>query len=168
MSKTRKTAIKRARALPKSTKIRIGKFYAKNQDFTFDELAVRFQCTYQQARRAAHEYASGALNGPKYRTRRAVQALALQKPAEDVLQEQYHVCAAQLAAQTDIPLSERVSLMDRLVSVKKQLQNMRLQSHMRRADASVIMVMVRRFKPEWTEDQIIAFYSECREEAAIQ
>jgi len=148
---------------------RIGRWKEKFPNASYHEVANEFNCTYEQARRAALDYKAGKLHRTKSRQKPAdVAAIMNTQDMDALLEKQYHLALAQLEADKKISVEERVKLLDDLFSMRKTLQQLKLESFIKRADAGVIKIIVKMFKPDATDDEVIKIYLEATETWKIQ
>jgi hypothetical protein len=89
-----------------------------------------------------------------------VSQIVLEKTAEQILMEQFHTAVAELSTQKKMDLQVRIKLIGDLTAMRRELQRLQLQSHMKAADAGVVAAIIRRYQPEATEDDVIKIYME--------
>lgn len=155
---------KKAAKLTRQKKIAIGKFKDKNPKATYYEISDTYSCTYEQARSACVAYKKGELTRVKSRAKTAdVDEILENQTADDLLEKQYHTAVAQLQAETKLSVEDRVKLLSSLFSMRKILQQLRLESFIKRADAGVIKIIIKKFLPDCTDDDVIKIYLEAVE-----
>lgn len=144
----------KAHPLPKSTRVKIGRKKEKHPHLTYAELARQFGCTYDQARKAHHDYRDGGLTG-------------LRRPKSKVIEmegsslmEAFQTAVDRLNGDTELTGSELVVMLERLARARHTIQQMELTGHLRRTDAEIIARIIRRYEPEATDDRVIAIYRE--------
>ena len=149
-------------ALLKSTRIRIGKFKNDNPDVSFEDLANKFNCTYSQARSAVVAFNKGELKSVRKRavSAKKVQEIADSTLPDDSLKEEYEYTLNAIRADKKIEPAQRVVLLDKLISMRKTLQVLSLANHLKRADAELISMIIRRFEPTATDERVIQIYNE--------
>ncbi len=144
--------------LPHSTKVRIAKDKERYPAMTANELAQRYNCTPAQVYRAIKQVESGAI--PKRAAKGSKDRLghAMTMDAPDLIREQYRLCLAQLESDQDLRYTERIPLLDRLVAMRKTMQQVELEGHLKRIDAGIVAALVRLLMPEATDEQVITLY----------
>ena len=150
----------KAPQMPISKRQKIGKYKEKFPNATANEIAAEFNVTTNQVRSAVKAYQAGDLRRTKPRPKKVSIEKAMETPADKLLENQYHVAAAQLETETNIPADERIGLLKDLFAMRKLLQQVRLESHIKRVDAVVFAALVRKFKPEAVDEDIISIYHE--------
>ncbi len=139
----------------------IAKHKEANPHLTYSELASMFNCTFYQARNAHQKYLTGALNRSKPRIRPAkIEHIRIEFTADELLERQYHIAIASLEAEKNLLLEERVKMLNILFDNRKILQQVKLESHIKRADSAIIASIIRRFEPEASDERIITIYRE--------
>ena len=151
----------KATALTRQKKERIGKYKEKYPTANYYEIAQKFKCTYDQASKACKDYRNGYLFREKTETKPAdIQTVIDTMTADELLEKQYHTAVAQLEVEKNISIESRVRLLDSLFSMRKILQQLKLESFIKRADAGIIKNIIKRFKPDATDDEVIKIYLE--------
>lgn len=146
---------------------RIGKYKEKFPKATAQEIANEFHVTVNQVRSAIAAWQAGDLRRTKPRPKAKSIELVKEASADKLLENQYHTAIAQLEVDANLPADERVQLLDKLFSMRKTLQQVRLESHIKRVDATVFSALVRRFKPSASDEDVIAIYREVVEELKL-
>ena len=146
----------KAHPLPKSTRCKIGKKKEGHPNLTYGELASQFNCTYEQARRAHHQFRDGHLSGRKRRRNKEVTSGGT---LSDLFQS-----ALDNALTSDLNAMESVAAVERLARSRHTIQQLELTGHMKRTDAAIIAQIIRRYEPDADDDKVIAIY---REEYAL-
>ncbi len=162
--------IRRAKAkarnhkLPTSTKMAIGRWKERHPKTTFIELAERYHCSQSQAVRAVKDYQAGRLHTrPRNTPRKKISELVKTLTSEQLLSEQFKYCVAALEADKDLNLLQRVSLLEKLTFMRKTLQQITLTDHMKAADANIVALIIRRYLPEASDDDVIKIYHEAKQ-----
>jgi len=147
--------------LPRATRQRIGVFKRRNPNANYWEIADKFNCTYDQARRACHDYEAGKL------TRSAPKAKPIDtdivstgKTADQLLESQFEYALVSLDLDKDIRIDSRVQYLDKLFGMRKTIQQVKLESHIKRLDATIIGAIIRRYEPDASDERIIEIYKE--------
>lgn len=148
--------------LLKSTQIKIAKFKEKNPEYTIPEIAQQFKVSYGQVKGAIDRYNKGLLGRStqgNYQKKKILEILKTQND-ETVFKEQYNMALAQLSDEKIATSGERIKLLDQLVGIRKVLQQIELEGHIKRADAGIIKAIIRRYEPNASDDDIIKIYRE--------
>lgn len=150
--------------LPISTRQKIGKYKEKNPTATIQEIADKFGCTYQQARKAINDWEAGALSRPratkppKSPTRESVAGEERQS-ADQILEEQF-LNACELLETATLTVDIKIQLIEKCYNMRKTIQQLRLEKHIKQTDATLIGIIVRMFEPEASDDRVIEVYRE--------
>lgn len=153
------TKKQKAPMLAAATQRRIGIFKDKNPRVTYTELAKQFNCTYSQAVHAALQYKKGYLGKPRLR-RKSIENIKQEYDALEILRRQVHTALAHLESEAKLAVSERMSLVAQAVGILKTLQTIEITGHIKRNDAAIIVQIIRRFKPDASEEDSIIIYRE--------
>lgn len=147
---------------------RIGKWKEANPNATYSEVANEFNCTYEQARYAHQKFIKGLLDrkSPREKTQK-LEDIMSNFTAEELFEKEYHKSMASLAADKNLTASERINQLDKLITVQKKMQQISLTGHMKRADSEVVASIIRRFKPDATDQDVLLIYKEEFEKCKI-
>lgn len=77
----------------------------------------------------------------------------------DMIKSQASLCIQQLYTE-DLKGSERLKLLKQLAAIQKDIQQTELDRHMYHLDAKTVSLIIRRFKPGATDDEIINIFVE--------
>ena len=77
----------------------------------------------------------------------------------DLIKSQMTVCVQQLYSE-NLTAASRMKLLKQLASLQKDVQATELEKHMTHIDAKIIAAIIRRFKPDADNDEIIRIYKE--------
>ena len=155
---------RKAQKLTRQKKLAIGKYKNKNPKATYYEIAETYGCTYEQARSACVAFKAGELTRIKSRVKNSdIDEIVESQTADELLEGQYHTAVAQLQAETRILVEDRVKLLESLFAMRKILQQLRLESFIKRADAGVIRIIIKKFLPDASDDDVIKIYLEAVE-----
>lgn len=77
-----------------------------------------------------------------------------------VLKKQLNFILAELENNQKLVLSARIDMLYKAMRIRVHIQQVELESHLKRADADVIAMIIKRFLPDATDDQIIKIYTE--------
>lgn len=159
-------------SLKHSTRLAIVQYKRKNPGASLRFIADNFNVTYNQAKYAVEQDKLGKLLKTRHRSSQKVnteiEVLKDNCTADELLERQYHTAIATLEKNSGMAVDERISLLDKLFDMRKILQQVRLESHIRRTDAGIIALIVKRFIPEATEEDIIKIYREAAEQWKIE
>lgn len=151
----------KSRYLTVLEKIKIGKHKEKFPEITNTNLAVLFNCTYDQARRAVIQYNKGMLNrGQKRVKSKKTEEIKKDKTPDEIFSSQYHTSLAALESDIQIQAIDRITCLEKLARVRKIDQSIKLSNHIKRADADIIAALIRRYVPEATDEMVISIYRE--------
>ena len=151
--------------LPISARQKIGKYKEKNPTATIQEIADKFGCTYQQARKAINDWDAGALSRPRANIKQKSPFeggkgdVSSDKSADQILEEQF-LNACELLETATLSVDVRIQLIEKCYNMRKTIQQLRLEKHIKQADATLIGIIVRMFEPEASDDRIIEIYKE--------
>lgn len=160
---------RKAPKLPIQKRLAIARWKEKYPKATFYEIAEEFNCTYDQARQAWRDYIDGKLTRRKpTRKKINVEDIMTKDNADEILERQYHRAVAELEATNSISVEERVGLLEDLFSMRKILQQIKLENYIKRIDAGVIRILIRRYEPEATDDDVIRIYLESVEKWKLE
>lgn len=163
--------IQRVRPLPRkmsaklalSAQRAIAAYKRKHPKAPIIEIAEKYNVSPSQVRRAIELDRDGRLTKTEPRTpRKKIREIVKTSTPDDLLKSQYLVVCAGLEADEKIPLSNRASMLEKLVFMRKTMQQIQLQSHMKRTDAGIIALLVRKFEPDADDDRVISLYLEAQ------
>lgn len=164
----RSKATVRNHKLPTSTKLAIGKWKEKHPKTTFIELAERYHCSQSQAVRAVKDYQAGRLHTrPRNTPRKKISDLVASNTSDQLLIAQFKYCVAALEADKELTLLQRVSMLEKLTFMRKTIQQVTLTDHMKAADANIIALIIRRYVPDVSDDDVIKIYHEAKQQHAL-
>lgn len=152
---------KKTPMLPRATRQRIGVFKRRNPIANYFEIADKFNCTYDQARRACHDYEQGKLTRNMPKTKQPKPEINIAgKTTDQLLESQFEYAIASLESDADIPIDSRVQYLDKLFGMRKIIQQVKLESHIKRLDATIIGAIIRRYEPDASDERVIEIYKE--------
>lgn len=151
--------------LSRNKQLLIGKYHEANPEASKKEIQLHFGCTYNQVIHAINNFLSGKLHRKPVVMQQSKRAEARQKKftPEQMLENQFHLAIASLDIDTKLQTDERIALLEKLVNMRKRFQSMQLESHIKRTDAALLAIIVRKFKPEATDDDVVKIYKEALE-----
>jgi hypothetical protein len=124
-------------------------------------IADKFKCTTNQVYRALKQDKAGLLKrkqAPK--KTKDIEAIIQEKTTEEIIEDQYKFAAAQLVTIKDMPVENRTALIEKFINIRKSIQHVKLESHIKRIDANIIASIIRRYEPEADDDRVIKVYRE--------
>lgn len=142
---------------------------SNHPESTIAELAERFRLKPHQVRYALNKYAEDAQLMKNTRAGRKAAAGALMgqspdRPADEsaleLLNNQLALILTQLECDDAMPVMARVQALNTATRVKRLLQSMTLQHHLKRLDADIIAAIIRRYNPNVSDTEIIEIYNE--------
>jgi|GEM_PF-1640949 len=148
---------------------RIAKFKESHPEMTYSEVAAQFNCTYDQVRYAHLRYLDGKLNRIKPRFREAnVEDVKKEFTPDELLERQYHQAIAQLESEKRISTEERIMMLEKLTGIRKILQQIKLENFLKRADAGIITMIIRKFKSDADDEEIKKIYLSAVEQYKLE
>lgn len=168
--------------LPESTREKIAKKYlqlkGKGSRVSFESVAEAFRVTPMQVRRAVEAYRKGAFSGRRVKTRRArpsaaelkhtkqldaAAVLETMSDSDERFEDEYRRIVLDIAADTELTTTERVSLMHKAMQVRTSMQRVALETHMGSINAEFVRQIVLYFRPQATDDDIAKIVLEVRQ-----
>jgi len=143
-----------------STRQAIVKYKNNNPEATANEVASRFNVTPEQVNYAYQLDKAGKLKRGYSRKPPKLPTDTGDVTTDELLDKEYRSAVLALSLDENINASERVDLLVKITNVRKYMQQIRLESHMKKTDAGILAIIIRRFMPEATEDTIIQIYKE--------
>lgn len=150
MSKANKLSIQK--------QIQIAKHKLKYPNQSMSAIAEQYNVTLDQVNYAIQKSKRGELKLGKIRSKKI--NLDEIVTEENLLKTNYEKALKHLNTVDNIAVDDRINLLDKLANTSKTIQQMELQNHLKRLDANIIASIIRRFKPDATDDDIIKIYSE--------
>ncbi len=152
-----------------SLRQKIGRYKDKNPKATIGECAQKFNVTYNQARRAIMQWQSGVLRRSRPKARpKDISELVASHSADELLEMQYHKSIAALESNHNLATDERIKLLESLFAMRKILQALKLENHIKRVDAGIIKLIIKKYAPEVTDDEVIKIYLEAVEKWKLE
>ena len=99
-----------------------------------------------------------ATKPPKSATRESIAGEERQS-ADQILEEQF-LNACELLETATLAVDSKIQLIEKCYNMRKTIQQLRLEKHIKQTDATLIGIMVRMFEPEASDDRIIEIYKE--------
>lgn len=154
----------KANPLSKNQKMKIGKYADNNPNANMVDISKEFKCTYNQVLYALKLYRAGRLHTNKPKTRKKnVDVIITDRSPEKIIENQFHRSLGELEADLQLSVNDRVVMLDKLVTMRKTLQQINLENHIKKTDAGIIAIIVRKFKPDASDDDVIKIYKEALE-----
>ena len=139
----------------------IAKYAVNHPGMKLTQIARFFNCTYNQVIFAMKQYHAGDLNRTKPRAKgEKVEKLMQENNPETMLEAQFHMAIAQVQSDKKMAADTRVALLEKLFNMRKVIQSMKLERHVKKVDSDILAIVVRKFVPHASEDDIIAIYKE--------
>ena len=161
----------KATKLPFHTAADIGRTYLKAKEsgkaITMQDMAARYNCTVNQVRNAISRQRAGVFGGRRGRKRQLMPIATDTRERHDIytsLVETFLRGIEQQYAAGEITLSEAIRQTEIVVSTEKLMQQIRLTGQLRTKDALLLAALVRYFKPNASDDEVIQVLTEVREQ----
>jgi len=140
----------------------IAAFAAQNPAMSAPQIAAHFQIPVHQARYAIKKFAHEANISLRSAEGRSAAARLLEPSTDepDAIRKQIRLTLAELDANPKMSPASRAEILFQITRIRQHLQSTELQAHLKRADAQIIKAIIKRFKPDVTDDDVIAIYSE--------
>lgn len=152
----------RSKSLDESQQQVVAEFAINHPDESDALVAARHGCSISQVRYAKKKAQAGELQIRRDHITDRLKADAIRATTDQVtlLDEQIHTVLAQLAAAPDMKVADRAAVLRTISLTKRTAQVLRLEAHMKNADAALICTLIRRFLPAATDDECITIYHE--------
>jgi hypothetical protein len=156
------TKPKKRTFLSKELAKKIAIWKSNHPEATLADLAKKFSVKEHQARYALQKHAEGSelLRGTKKGQHLAAQMMQSENDDLDVMKTQLQLCAGILETDQRLKITKRVDLLYKMSRIRQFLQSVDLEAHIKRADAEIIVRIIRRFMPEASNDDAIKIYNE--------
>lgn len=151
---------KKAASLKNYMQSRIGKYSEDNPNVNIKDISLKFNVTYNQAYSAIQKYKAGLLKQPKPKKDAPPPKELLELDTVEILKKTYHAAVAELNVCSDVRISDKITMLDKAFSMRKTLQQIELEGHIKKTDAAIIAAIIRRFAPDSTDEDIIKIYRE--------
>lgn len=140
---------------------------------TYAFLEKKFSVPTYVVRYAIQKYAEYSVQAELMKATKKGRIIKSQYEAEDIdqitiLKKQLNYCLAHLENDNKLALASRVDLLYKAMRIRLHIQQVELESHLKRADALLIANIIRRFRPQATDDEIIKIYNEEIEKIKIE
>ena len=141
---------------------RIAIWKVNHPDTTLAELEKKFGVPTHVARYAIQKFSGEAELAKSTKRGRINQSKIIARDIDQVesLKRQLNFVIAELENNNTMVVSSRVELLYKLIRIRVFLQDLEIEAHIKRVDADVIAMIIRRFIPEATSDDIIKIYTE--------
>jgi len=148
---------------------KVAAWASKHPDESVRDVARYWDVSYDQARNAIEKHKAGKLATPPGRPsdKKVVAAITGELDVDAIIARQHEYAAAQLMASESMPVHERVKLVGDLVAIRKTIQAVTLQGHMKRIDAAVVAAIIRRYEPNATDDDVLRIYAEAVDQTRV-
>jgi hypothetical protein len=141
---------------------RIAIYKSNNPELTYEQIAADFGVQTYQVRYAIEKYAESVKLGKNTKRGLHDQASIAKVDVDDVetLRSQLNMCLSEMQCNDKLALGARIDLLLKSTRIRRYIQTLELENHMKRADAELIANIIRRFRPDITNDEIIKIYTE--------
>ncbi|MCS7054447.1 MAG: hypothetical protein NZM09_12060 [Ignavibacterium sp.] len=131
-------------------------------EYTLEKLEQKFKVPTHVARYALQKFAGEAELGKATRKGRTIQTKIIADSIDHIetLKHQLSYCLAELENNDRIVISSRIDMLYKMIRLRVYLQDLEIESHIKRVDADVIAMIIKRFVPNATSDDIIKIYTE--------
>jgi len=135
---------------------------ANHPAYTLEKLEQKFKVPTHVARYALQKFAGEAELGKATRKGRTIQTKIIADSIDpiDSLKHQLSYCLAELENNERIVISSRIDMLYKMIRLRVYLQDLEIESHIKRVDADVIAMIIKRFVPDATSDDVIKIYTE--------
>lgn len=155
--------------LTKETRLKIAKYAAQNPDISADSIADKFRCSIGQARYAIYRGRQGQLKRRSTKGTRNIQAKMLREKMDSnkIFEKQIHFALAQLESDDKLDAVQRTLALERLVRAEKVKTEHEMQLHLKGLDWKTFVEVVKMFKPDAFEKDIIRIFNEAKERCKV-
>lgn len=135
---------------------------SNHPEITLAELEKKFKVPMHVARYALQKFTGEVELGKATKKGKMIQSKIIAKELDQIeaLRSQLNFVLAELENNTSMVISSRIDLLYKVMRIRVHLQDLEIESHIKRVDADVIAMIVRRFQPAATSDDIIKIYTE--------
>lgn len=150
-------------ALRDSVQKRVAEYKLKNPDTSRAEVAKKFNCTPRQVLYAEERYKKGDFDGKGNKgviERSRITAAGIDMT--EALEDELRMVLAQLGSE-DLTATQRITVLEKYMSMRRNQQMLALESHIKRTDAAIIKLIVQRFVPDISDEDVIKIYREAYE-----
>jgi hypothetical protein len=115
------------------------------------------------------QWQSGVLRRSRPKARpKDISELVASHSADELLEMQYHKSIAALESNHNLATDERIKLLESLFAMRKILQALKLENHIKRVDCCIIKLIIKKYAPEVTDDEVIKIYLEAVEKWKLE
>lgn len=165
--------MKKSNELPEAKQIRIGKAYSQakeiGQKLTYEALAQKHNCSYDQVRRYVKKYQAGEYgiieSGNTKKDLAKTFELYIDPEADDMIANQIEICEQQLKTTSEMEISTRTGLVADLTALKiknEQLTKIRNENDKVDFTRKFLFKFAKKLKPSITEEDTIRVLREVR------
>lgn len=141
----------------------------EGETYSIAQLARDFGCSYHQARNAAHSVTNSEYrNQPKRKKRPANSKVNQQEDIFKIFEMECRATLLQLESDRNIAAEDRAKILQNVMASMASMQKTQLERYMKRADAEIIVRLIRMFRPGMTESDCIKLYYEASEMKRIE
>lgn len=144
---------------------KIALWKASHPKCTLEELEKKFKVPTYVARYALQKFAELSEVAELMTATKKGRSILSEFTADEIdqvnlLKKQLNYCLAEIENNKSLVLSSRIDLLYKAMRIRVHLQQVEIESHLKRADALLIARIVRRFKPDATDEDVIKIYTE--------
>lgn len=151
---------RKAPNLSKAKRVKIGKYKEANPNASYVEIANLLNVTYDQARSAHHDYKAGKLTRKIPKAKSAGFVYDKNADPTSIYTDLINQTIQEIYQSKDMDVGERVMLLEKITNIRKNLQAVALESHIKRFDVGLIANIMRRLNPALTDEDILLIYKE--------
>lgn len=140
----------------------IALFKANNPTSSIKEIAAMFNKKPHQVRYAIDKYTDAAKLLKGNRSGRVQASKMIAKNISDIVlfNKQLGFVISALDNDDKMPLKTRIDYLYKITKMKTFVQEVELESHLKRVDAAIIGGIIKRFLPDATNEDVINIYNE--------
>lgn len=143
----------------------IALYKALHPKTTYAFLEQKFSVPMHVVRYAIQKYAEFSLQAELMKSTKKGRIIQSEFVADNIdqiaiLKKQLNFCLAMLENENKLALASRIDLLYKAMRIRVHIQQIELESHLKRTDALLIAAIIRRFKSNATDEEIIKIYNE--------
>lgn len=146
----------------KEKRVQIAVWKTTHPSWSIDKIAKKFGVGQHHVDYAFKKYSQDSELANTTRKGKAIKADILKDGIDETeaMKSQQKLILATLENDKNIPVQTRTQLLYTLTRIRMYLQRVELSAHLKKSDADIIGAIVRRFKPDVTNDEIVKIYYE--------
>lgn len=139
----------------------IAAWKSTHPEISVKDLAEVFDITPFQVRYSLQKYSDFSLMQNTKKGRQLVSNLISDViDEESVIKSQMNTILSTLESDMDMAVSSRLNLMNQYLTLRTKVTNLTLQKHLKGIDAELVARIIRRFKPNATDEDVIKIFNE--------